>query len=405
MKTMVESGYTHGWQGCRECHASGSAVTRELPWHLRANPGYWGASSPEILVLGFSKGANQIQAAEVGDFDGVAFARMRERLHSVLEVLGLASRDLDIDNAMRAGGDRFGFASLIRCGMSLEQGGNLVTSGTVMPKALRSPWARAILDRCARRHLLDLPSSTRAVVLLGSADAYIDGVKALMADVFSDYGQINEVSFRAAGRPWVFAAHPSPANGHFCSWLNEPITGPQGHKRALAIAALGAEPVHPVRKQTELLTVPIDGEKSIRASTNTERKGQMTAQVIPEGKAMRINGKDAVAILKGIADRVELHKKDNTDKLWSYKLRTAKRTEFAFDPKTVQGLYVTVDREPPALPGITGVERIFGKNMSTAQDRVFSGGVHRANYKATIESEEALLAFVAHYETLTSTKT
>jgi len=115
---------------------------------------------------------------------------------------------------------------------------------------------------------------------------------------------------------------------------------------------------------------------------------------------MSISGQRAVEVLARLSDRVDLHKKDNTDKFWSYKLRTAKRTEFAFDPRTKNGLYVRVDREPPPLPGISNIERISGKDVSTALGRVFSGGIHQANYVATIASEPALLAFITHYESL-----
>jgi hypothetical protein len=59
-----------------------------------------------------------------------------------------------------------------------------------------------------------------------------------------------------------------------------------------------------------------------------------------------------------------------------------------------------MDRQPPSLPGVTDIERISGKDMSTALDRVFSGGIHRANFKAIIDSESALLALIAHFETV-----
>ncbi|MBV7556106.1 hypothetical protein KW841_27525 [Pseudomonas sp. PDM28] len=112
---------------------------------------------------------------------------------------------------------------------------------------------------------------------------------------------------------------------------------------------------------------------------------------------MKITGVDAVRVLQTLTDYVDIHKKDNNNKFWSYKLKSAKRTEFAFDPKTKEGLYVRVDREPPSLPGITDIERILGKATSTALDRVFSGGIHKATYKVTIETESALRAFIAHY--------
>lgn len=115
---------------------------------------------------------------------------------------------------------------------------------------------------------------------------------------------------------------------------------------------------------------------------------------------MSITGQEAVEVLERLSDRVAPHIRDNTNKFRSYKLRGAKRTEFAFDSKTKNGLYIRVDREPPPLPGITNIERISGKNVSTAFDRVFSGGIHKANYKATVASETALLALIAHYESV-----
>lgn len=115
---------------------------------------------------------------------------------------------------------------------------------------------------------------------------------------------------------------------------------------------------------------------------------------------MGINGNEAVAYLSKLKHRVEFYKNDSTDKFWSYKLRSGKKTEFAFDPKTKTGLFVRVDRQPPAIPGVTCIERISGNDISTALGRVFSGGLHKANFVATIESEEALNAFISYYEAL-----
>ena len=115
---------------------------------------------------------------------------------------------------------------------------------------------------------------------------------------------------------------------------------------------------------------------------------------------MSISGVEAKEYLSTISGRVLLHKKDNTDKFWCYKLTSAKKTELAFDPKTTTGLYVRVDRQPPCLPGISDVQRISGKDVSTALERVFSGGLHKANFVVTIESIEAFDAFICHYETL-----
>lgn len=234
--------FDHGWQACRACHAPGQDLHIENEWHLRANPGYWGSSSPKILVLGFSKGANQIAAAASGDFDGVAFVKMRLRLQQVLDTLGIDLEGQTIDQALSAEGRVLGAASLIRCGLSLMKDGKLVTSGTIMPMAARSPFTRHVMATCVSHHLYPLPVSVQTVVLLGTTDAYVKSVKDLMRGRFSDYRDINHVVFSAQGRLWVFAAHPSPANGEFGNWLSGDASTASGRKRLLALQALGNTP-------------------------------------------------------------------------------------------------------------------------------------------------------------------
>lgn len=234
--------FDHGWQACRACHVTGQDMRVEGEWHLRANPGYWGSSSPRVLVLGFSKGATQIAAAASGGFDGVAFAGMRPRLQQVLDALGFDLEGQTIDQALSAEGRVLGAASLIRCGLSLMKDGKLVTSGTIMPKAARSPFTRQVMAACVSRHLNPVPASVQVVVLLGTTDAYIEGAKNLMRGQFSDYRDINDVAFSAQGRVWVFAAHPSPANGEFGKWLARNTSSTSGRKRLLALQALGKAP-------------------------------------------------------------------------------------------------------------------------------------------------------------------
>lgn len=235
----------HGWQACRNCHASNSDLRVEGPWHLRANPGYWGTSEPTVLVLEFSKGATQISASQSGNFDGVAFAGMRPRLRQVLDALGIDLGTETVDQALSASSRWLGAASLIRCGLSLDIDGKLTTSGTIMPKAASATFTRQVMRSCVEQHLSPLPASVEKVVMLGTTDAYIKGVKALMADRFSDYRNINEVAFTAQGRTWVFAAHPSPANGEFKHWLGGDMGSASGRKLQLALKALGSAPVVP----------------------------------------------------------------------------------------------------------------------------------------------------------------
>ncbi|SFK48807.1 hypothetical protein [Methylophaga sulfidovorans] len=109
---------------------------------------------------------------------------------------------------------------------------------------------------------------------------------------------------------------------------------------------------------------------------------------------MKISGKDAVLILAKHPTLVDLHKKDQTDKFWSYKLKVGSRAEFAFDPHTKRDLIIRFDQEPPKIPGVEKIENLGSKSISTALDRVFSGGKHTAKFKAVIFDESTLLSVI-----------
>ncbi|MGH8463095.1 MAG: hypothetical protein ACRER5_03045 [Pseudomonas sp.] len=233
---MTADSFTHGWNACRACHNAGDDLRVDGDWHIRANPGYWGASEPEVLVLGFSKGANQTTRAPE-EFDRIAFNGIRERLQDVLATLGVDLGGSTLDQALSAvtGGGPIGAASLVRCGLSMMDKGKLTTSGTIMPAALRSPVIRTVMAQCMHSHLASLPPSVKLVVLLGTSDGYIKGVMRLARDQFADFRRLDDASFMADGRPWVFATHPSRLNGHFNSWMTGDSSTTAGRKRDLAV--------------------------------------------------------------------------------------------------------------------------------------------------------------------------
>ncbi len=267
----------HGWQACRNCHASDSDLRVEGRWHLRANPGYWRTSEPKVLVLGFSKGATQISASQSGSFDGVAFARMRPRLRQVLDALGIDLGTETVDQALSASSRWLGAASLIRCGLSLDIDGKLTTSGTIMPKAVSAAFTRQVMRSCVEQHLSPLPASVERVVMLGTTDAYIKGVKALMRNQFADYQDINEVAFTAQGRVWVFAAHPSPSNAEFKHWLGGDMGSTSGRKLQLAVQALGSRPVAP----TALASVIAVAKAARPAASSTPPPAPVSKDRVP----------------------------------------------------------------------------------------------------------------------------
>lgn len=157
-----------------------------------------------------------------------------------------------IDEALSASSCRLGAASLVRCGLSLMEKGRLVTSGTIMSKATKAQLPTLAMRSCIKQHLTQLPESVKQVILLGTTDSYVDGVKKLMREAFPDYLDVNAVAFRSQGRVWVFAAHPSPANGTFKAWIEGDPSTRAGRKKVLALEALGIDVAAKSVQSTEL---------------------------------------------------------------------------------------------------------------------------------------------------------
>lgn len=238
--------YDHGWNACRVCHR-GRTQTRHDRWTLTANPGYWGATNPTVLVLGFSKGANQVGAIERLPFDEVAFKGRRPTLQRILRRLGVRFDNQSIDQSMTAHGRGFGYASLIRCSIAQDKNGTPVTSGTIVTDAVADPWARGVMRECVRQHLGPMPPSVKRVVLLSNDARYVAGVRALIREQFDDFRDINPMGFEAGGRRWIFTVHPAAKGAHVPTWLDGPDDVGQGLKREQAIEAFGTLEEVPTR--------------------------------------------------------------------------------------------------------------------------------------------------------------
>jgi len=235
----LTQGYIHGPQNCRACFDSENETLILGDWRLQNNPGYYGSTNPEIIVLGFSKGANQNKVAQLGNFDKVAFANARHRLQAVLQTLKIMPFDRNIDSLMTAQEKEFGVASLVRCSFCKMKNGVCKTSGDVIPSAFSNVSTLKIIERCASTFLAKLPKTVKLVVLLGTSDSYIKKTNQIFSRLYSDFSSINDCAFHAGGALWIYAAHPSPGNGHFDSWVSAGIENSSGKKRDLALRALG----------------------------------------------------------------------------------------------------------------------------------------------------------------------
>lgn len=229
----------HGRIACRKCFADDGESRVIGRWKMVNDPGAWGASRPEILILGFSKGFTQATAYRAGRFEDIPFKDMRGRLTETLQVLGILSRQQRVDEHMAAGETRLAFGSLVRCSLSrMNDQGRLECSGQVMPKAFHEEIS-AILSNCGRSFLASLPVSLRLVLMLGTTDSYIDGCRRLIRDLHNaSFDSVNTVSYRTGKVYWTHISHPSGLNGHHPAWLRGDPASKAGRKRMLATEAI-----------------------------------------------------------------------------------------------------------------------------------------------------------------------
>src|SRR5277367_5295268 len=140
----------HGKVQCSLCFSTPGETVSANDWRFRNDPGHWGSSNPTVLVLGFSKGATQVDVYDRGQFEDVAFAGSRLRLKTVLTRLGLLTERDDIHERFRSVEEYFAFASLVRCSLarSHHEGSEPTTSGSIILRAFKEPESRRLLEKC-----------------------------------------------------------------------------------------------------------------------------------------------------------------------------------------------------------------------------------------------------------------
>lgn len=226
----------HGRIACRRCFSNNSSTQVLGKWQMVNDPGAWGSSSPEVIILGFSKGFTQANAYNGGRFEDIPFKGMRPRLSEALRAIDVLGSSEKVDDKMVMSESRFAFGSLVRCSLSRtnEKNGRLECTGQVMPKAFVEE-VSGVVRRCAETFLANLPVSVRLVLMLGTTDAYIKSCKRLIKAIHEEgYDELNEVGYRTGPVYWVHISHPSPLNGHHGGWLEGNASTKSGEKRRRA---------------------------------------------------------------------------------------------------------------------------------------------------------------------------
>lgn len=229
----------HGRITCRRCFTTDNEAQMIGKWQMVNDPAAWGSATPEILILGFSKGFTQANAFRSDRFENIPFKKMRARLTDELQLLGLLGAAETVDQKFAAAETKFAFGSLVRCSLSrFNAKGILSCTGEVMPKAFTEEISSKV-HKCAETFLTNLPASVRLVLMLGTTDSYIGGCRDIIRTLHgAQFSDINAVSYRTSDIVWIHVSHPSGLNGHHQNWMaGDPATKP-GQKQNLALAAI-----------------------------------------------------------------------------------------------------------------------------------------------------------------------
>jgi hypothetical protein len=267
---------THGPISCTSCFPHGFVPSGSLVadgWRIDNNPGYWGSSEPEVLVLGFSKGANQSRSMP---FDQVAFNNARSNLREILTALRIVGPADDIDACFTSAGTKLGFASIIRCGLGMEiEPGKYATSGDVVRTAV-SPGSpvRKFFDNCTRRFLGALPKSVITVVFLGLDRPYVEAVYERMKELHPSIRRLSELAYSTEMTTFVHVVHPSPlATSHRQNWLRDDASKLSSSRQEVA-AALGL----PVEYETgPAVEAPASTAKAVKPKSTSPRESRPTS--------------------------------------------------------------------------------------------------------------------------------
>jgi hypothetical protein len=241
---------SHGWVGCRKCFSTNDSAQLlgqgfPKPWKIESPNGSWGSSDPLVMVIGFSRGANQSKPMP---FDKVAFNGMRPQLTSILQALGLLGPDDQVDHRIKAEEKDFHFASLFRCSVAMwdnKKQSYAKSGNSILEKCLASQDTRQVAHNCTEQYFTALPARTRLVVLLGNSQDYIDGCRQLFQRIYPDIKPINCVAYGNGHVIWVHTVHAKALGKLIPEWLEgKPTTN--GRKFAPAREAVQRSGVLPL---------------------------------------------------------------------------------------------------------------------------------------------------------------
>lgn len=214
----------HGFIGCRSCYPA-QGQSHEFfnsdgsKWKIEEPNAAWGSSTPQVVVLGFSRGGNQSKPGI--SFDEIAFKGMRTQLGKILTALRLVGSDA-LDERIRASEQHLAFGSLIRCSVSQWEDATESYSksgNSILQKFAKGDATRLVAEQCAKNFLMNLPEATRLVVLLGNEERYIRFCNELIGRVRGEARWVNSMAYDSKGVRFVHVIHAKAQGRLIPDWL------------------------------------------------------------------------------------------------------------------------------------------------------------------------------------------
>ncbi len=262
---------SHGRVDCNLCFEGKPVVfdktrRKEGDWRITNNPLAWGSSTPEIVLLGFSKGPRQAGSLASTPHDEIAFKASRGNVAKILAHLGLLPGVLmergskAVDELIADPSGRFHFGSLVRCTVERydrKSAGWKGSGGGMLDQFVALPFGHDVATSCASRFLGSLPEATKLIVMfgLGTGLNYVDAAMKIFGFARpGEWRKLNDVSYTDGKVVVVHVEHFASQGSLIPDWLG--LTGkPRARLGRLAqesvLAAMG-ERRSPSEQQPDL---------------------------------------------------------------------------------------------------------------------------------------------------------
>lgn len=220
---------------------------------MTCNPMSWGAKNPRFLLLGASKGPNQLR--HVGDplkHDIVPFEGLRDTITKALRLMGLLGRDEHITQKIRSTETDWAFGSVVRCTLgTVDEAGEVQRTKMVVGPLSEMTDEDSWIRKCLPTFYKKMPPRLEKVVLLSNDDRYIKACSRAFWEIDNSIKPMkeNRVAYSNGKVTFVHIVHPAALRGridepkkgnHVANWFAGGDDS-QGRKQRDALKALGVQ--------------------------------------------------------------------------------------------------------------------------------------------------------------------